>query len=114
MFLQPGIALQKKQFLPPLCREMGFLRAIALLLFCVASTLLMGPHQGPRGRDKGQISNHFGEGSRSLSHFTSAVCVQIPAVTRVPTDCCRCWPSECHSCGSPGSRQEGGWELGEF
>lgn len=33
----------QKQFLPPLCTGMGFLRATAPLLYCVASTLLIGP-----------------------------------------------------------------------
>lgn len=89
---------------------MGFLRAIALLLFCMASTLSMGPHRGHRGRDKGQSSDHFGKGIGSLSHFTSAVWVQIPAHMRVPMDCCRCWASGCCSCGSPW--EQAGWRGG--
>lgn len=93
---------------------MGFLRAIALSLFCMASTLSMGPHLGHRGRDKGQSSDHFGKGIGSLSHFTSAVWVQIPADMRVPMDCCRCWAMGAVAVDPPGSRQDGEGQLGEF
>lgn len=68
--------LQKKQFLPPLCTGMGSLRAAAPLLFCTASTLLMGPQikerkEGLRVRALVILEKGIG----SPCHFTSAILV---------------------------------------
>lgn len=76
--------LQKKQFLPPLCTGMGSLRATAPLLFCMASTLLMGPQikeqeEGIRVRALFVLEKGIG----SPCHFISAVWVQIKGVMTV-------------------------------
>lgn len=72
----------------------------------------MGAHRGPRGRDKGQGSVHFGEGTGSLCHLTSAVWVQVTA--ELPRVVAGAGPVSSVAVDSPGSRQEGEWELGEF
>lgn len=98
----------QKQFLPPLCTGMGFLRATAPLLYCVASTLLIGPQIKEKEEGiKVRVLFILEEGFIPCAILPLAVWVQIKAVTRVYMHRFRCWPSEFRSGGDhlPGEQQ---------
>lgn len=80
----------------------------------MASTLLLGPHRGPRGRDKGQSSDHFGKGIGSLSHFASQFGSRSQQSLEFSQIVAGAGPGSVIAMDPSESKLEGEWELRQF